>query len=101
MGSEKLDEKPSAAEERLEKILQSHRTAAASNMIGGMETAMSDNIPVLAMTPQIHRDRSYPFKGSQQQLDQMTLYKAVTKWNALVNRWDRIPELVAKAVREA
>lgn len=73
----------------------------ASNMIAGMESAMSDNIPVLAITPQIHSDRSYPFKGSQQQLDQMTLYRAVTKWNALVNRWDRIPELVAMAIREA
>ena len=73
----------------------------ASNMIGGMEVAMSDNIPILAITPQIHSDRSYPFKGSQQQLDQMTLFKAVTKWNALVNRWDRIPDLVARAVREA
>lgn len=73
----------------------------ASNMIGGMETAMSDNIPVLAITPQIHTNRSYPFRGSQQQLDQMTLFRSVTKWNALVNRWDRIPELTARAVREA
>ena len=73
----------------------------ASNMIPGMETAYSDNIPLLAITPQIHSDRSYPFKGSQQQLDQMTLYRAVTKWNALVNRWDRIPDLVSMAVRQA
>ena len=73
----------------------------ASNMIGGMEAANSDNIPLIAITPQIHTDRSYPFRGSQQQLDQMTLYKPVTKWNALVNRWDRIPDLVARAVREA
>ncbi len=73
----------------------------ASNMIGGMETAMSDNIPILAITPQIHSDRSYPFRGSQQQLDQITLYRPVTKWNALVNRWERIPELVSRALREA
>ena len=73
----------------------------ASNMIPGMETAFADNIPLLAITPQIHSDRSYPFKGSQQQLDQMTLFSAVTKWNALVNRWDRIPDLVATAIREA
>ncbi|MHB8895417.1 MAG: thiamine pyrophosphate-binding protein, partial [Candidatus Geothermincolia bacterium] len=73
----------------------------ASNMIAGMEAAMADNTPILAITPQIHSDRSYPFKGSQQQLDQMTLYRAVTKWNALVNRWDRIPELVSRAMREA
>ncbi|MFH1150188.1 MAG: thiamine pyrophosphate-binding protein [Actinomycetota bacterium] len=73
----------------------------ASNMVAGMEVANSDNIPMLAITPQIHSNRSYPFKGSQQQLDQMTLYSAVTKWNALVNRWDRIPEMVSMAVREA
>jgi acetolactate synthase-1/2/3 large subunit len=73
----------------------------ASNMIGGMEAACGDNVPLIAITPQIHTNRSYPFKGSQQQLDQMTLFKAVTKWNALVNRWDRIPDLVATAVREA
>jgi acetolactate synthase-1/2/3 large subunit len=73
----------------------------ASNMIAGMEVAKADNIPLLAITPQIHTDRSYPFKGSQQQLDQVTLYSAVTKWNALVNRWDRIPDLVSMAVRQA
>lgn len=73
----------------------------ASNMIAGMEVAMSDNIPILAITPQIHNDRSYPFRGSQQQLDQIELFKAVTKWNALVNRWERIPELVARAIRVA
>ena len=73
----------------------------ASNMVGGMEPAMSDNIPLLAITPQIHTSRSYPFKGSMQQLDQITLYEPVTKWNALANRWDRIPELVSMAVREA
>ena len=73
----------------------------ASNMVAGMEAAMSDNIPLLAITPQIHTSRSYPFKGSMQQLDQVTLYRPLTKWNALVNRWDRIPELVSTAVRQA
>jgi acetolactate synthase-1/2/3 large subunit len=73
----------------------------ASNMVAGMEVANSDNIPLLAITPQIHTNRSYPFKGSMQQLDQMNLYKPLTKWNALVNRWDRIPELVSMALRQA
>lgn len=73
----------------------------ASNMVAGMEVAKADNIPLLAITPQIHNDRSYPFRGSQQQLDQVSLYGPVTKWNALVNRWDRIPELVSRAMREA
>lgn len=73
----------------------------ASNMIAGMEVAFSDNVPILAITPQIHNDRSYPFRGSQQQLDQVALFKPVTKWNALVNRWERIPELVSRSLREA
>lgn len=73
----------------------------ASNMLAGIETAMSDNIPLIAITPQIHTDRSYPFKGSEQQCDHMTMYASVTKWNALVNRWDRIPDLVSMAVRQA
>ena len=55
----------------------------------------------MVITPQIHSDRSYPFKGSQQQLDQIGLFKPITKWNALVNRWDRIPEMVQWAFREA
>lgn len=73
----------------------------ASNMIAGMEVAMADHIPILAVTPQIHTNRSYPFRGSTQQLDQIALFGPVTKWNALVNRWDRIPELVTRAMREA
>jgi acetolactate synthase I/II/III large subunit len=73
----------------------------ASNMVAGVETAMSDNIPLIAITPQIHTDRSYPFRGSEQQCDHMTMYSSVTKWNALVNRWDRIPDLVSMAVKQA
>jgi acetolactate synthase-1/2/3 large subunit len=73
----------------------------ASNMVAGVETAFSDNIPLLVITPQIHSNRSYPFKGSQQQCDHMSLFSGITKWSALVNRWDRIPELVSTAVTQA
>ena len=73
----------------------------ASNLIGGLEPAFTDNTPMLVITPQIHTNRSYPFRGSQQQMDHMGTFAPLTKWNALVNRWDRIPELVATALREA
>ena len=73
----------------------------AVNLVAGVYAAYNDGIPMLVITPQIHSDRAYPFKGSQQQLDQVGLFRPITKWNALVNRWDRIPEMVRRAFREA
>ncbi|WP_287155148.1 thiamine pyrophosphate-binding protein [Candidatus Solincola tengchongensis] len=73
----------------------------AANLVAGVYVAYNDSIPMVVITPQIHSDRSYPFKGSQQQLDQVNLFRPITKWNALVNRWDRIPDLVHWAFREA
>ncbi|MBN2025795.1 MAG: thiamine pyrophosphate-binding protein [Actinobacteria bacterium] len=73
----------------------------AANLVTGVYVAYADGIPMVVITPQIHSDRSYPFKGSTQQLDQIGLFRPITKWNALVNRWDRIPDLVQWAFREA
>jgi len=73
----------------------------AANLVSGVYVAYNDSIPMVVITPQIHSNRSYPFKGSQQQLDQVALFRPITKWNALVNRWDRIPDLVHWAFREA
>jgi acetolactate synthase-1/2/3 large subunit len=73
----------------------------AVNLLTGVYVAFNDGIPLVAITPQIHSNRCYPFRGSMQQLDQLSLFKPVTKWNAVVNRWDRIPELVERAYRVA
>ncbi|MDI6831854.1 MAG: thiamine pyrophosphate-binding protein [Actinomycetota bacterium] len=73
----------------------------AVNLVTGVYTAYNDSIPMVVITPQIHSNRSYPFKGSQQQLDQINLFRPITKWNALVNRFDRIAEMVQWAFREA
>lgn len=73
----------------------------AVNLVPGVYAAYNDGIPMVVITPQIHTSRSYPFKGSTQQLDQVGLFRPITKWNALVNRWDRIPEMVQWAFREA
>jgi acetolactate synthase-1/2/3 large subunit len=56
---------------------------------------------MVVITPQIHGSRAYPFRGSQQQLDQWHLMAPLTKWNAVIHRWERIPELVQRAFREA
>lgn len=73
----------------------------AANLIGGFYPAFSDSIPMVVITAQNQTWRSYPDQGAQQGLDQLTLFKAVTKWNAVVSCWKRIPELTQWAFRMA
>jgi acetolactate synthase-1/2/3 large subunit len=73
----------------------------AVNLVPGVWVAQQDSVPMVVITPQIHTNRSYPFRGSQQQLDQHHLMTPITKWSAVVNRWERIPELVQRAFRTA
>jgi acetolactate synthase-1/2/3 large subunit len=71
------------------------------NLVAGVAVAYSDSIPMVVITPQIHSNRCYPFRGSQQQLDQLKLFEGITKWNAFVHSWERIPEMVQWAFRTA
>ncbi len=73
----------------------------AANLVSGVYPAWADSIPVLALTAQNQTWRSYPDHGSMQALDHLHLFKAVTKWNAVVSCWERIPELVQRAFRVA
>ncbi|MEM2947854.1 MAG: thiamine pyrophosphate-binding protein, partial [Candidatus Bathyarchaeia archaeon] len=73
----------------------------AANLIGGVYPAFSDGIPIVVITAQNQTWRSYPDQGAQQGLDQLTLFKAVTKWNAVVSSWKRISELTQWAFRMA
>ncbi|MFQ5999199.1 MAG: thiamine pyrophosphate-binding protein, partial [Candidatus Bathyarchaeia archaeon] len=71
----------------------------AANLVGGVYPAFADSIPMIVITAQNQTWRSYPDHGSTQGLDQLSLFKAVTKWNALVSHWNRIPELTQWAFR--
>jgi acetolactate synthase-1/2/3 large subunit len=73
----------------------------AANLVAAVWVAHADNVPLLVITAQIHSLRAYPFRGSQQQLDHLNLFAPVTKWNAVVNKWERISELVQRAFRMA
>jgi len=73
----------------------------AANLVGGVYPAFADGIPIIVITAQNQSWRSYPDTGSQQALDQLSLFKAVTKWNAVVSHWKRIPELTQWAFRIA
>jgi acetolactate synthase-1/2/3 large subunit len=73
----------------------------AANLIGGVYPAFAENIPILVITAQNQTFRSYPDFGSMQALDQLSLFKAVTKWNVVINHWNRIVELTQRAIRIA
>ncbi len=73
----------------------------AANLVGGVYPAYAENIPILVITAQNQTFRSYPDHGSMQALDQLTLFKAVTKWNAYISDVSRIVEITQRAIRTA
>jgi acetolactate synthase-1/2/3 large subunit len=73
----------------------------AVNLVPGVYEAYANSIPMLVLTAQNQTWRSYPDHGSIQGCNQMDLFKPITKWNALVSHWKRIPELVQEAFRMA
>lgn len=73
----------------------------ATNMLPGVAAAFADSIPLLAITPNNQTFCTYPFIGSLQDGNHKDLYRAVTKWNAVIHDWKRIPELVHSALRTA
>lgn len=74
----------------------------AANMVSGVVTAYAEGVPLIAISGQRRRNIIYPDRGgSFQNVDLLGLYKPVTKWSAGVREWNRIPELVRRAFREA
>lgn len=73
----------------------------ATDLVPGVAAAYVESIPMLVLTAQTQSWRAYPCHGSTQECDQLGLFSAITKWNAVINRWDRIPELVRHAFRMA
>ena len=73
-----------------------------ANLLSGIICSMSEGVPVITITAQRRSQVVYPSRiGIYQALDQHDLFKPVTKWNAVVHSWNRIPEIVQMAFREA
>jgi acetolactate synthase I/II/III large subunit len=73
-----------------------------ANLISGIICARAEGVPVIAITAQRRKEVIYPTKtGVYQGLDQYDIFKPITKWNAVVHSWDRIPEIIQMAFREA
>jgi acetolactate synthase-1/2/3 large subunit len=73
----------------------------AANLVPGVYPAWADSIPMVILTGQNQTWKSYPERGSMQSLDQVRLFEPITKWNARITNWRRIPELVQRAFRVA
>jgi acetolactate synthase-1/2/3 large subunit len=72
----------------------------ALNLASGLDTAFTNHLPVLALTIGTPASLSDPARGVLMQLDAPALFGALTKWRATVREARRLPELMARAVRE-
>ncbi|HEY6525642.1 MAG TPA: thiamine pyrophosphate-binding protein [Solirubrobacteraceae bacterium] len=72
----------------------------ALNLASGLDTANTNHLPLLAITVGTPATLRGPAHGLLMELDAPRLFSAVTKWQASVAHASRIPELMARAVRE-
>ncbi len=72
----------------------------ATHLVPGIGAAWSDNIPVIAIVPQVlsQYEDSFFLQGN---LDQITLFKPITKYQKSVRKLEEIPDAVQKCFREA
>ncbi|MGQ9722087.1 MAG: thiamine pyrophosphate-binding protein [Candidatus Jordarchaeum sp.] len=73
----------------------------AADLIPGVYPAYADSIPMVVLTVQNQTWKCYPDYGSSQGCDQLSLFKSVVKWNAMISHWKRIPQMVQQAFRTA
>ena len=72
----------------------------ATNLISGVGAAWADNIPMITIVPQVNSEfqDSFTLQGS---LDQITMYKPITKYQKSIRKLKEIPDAVHKAFRES
>ncbi len=72
----------------------------AMHLVPGIGTAWSDNIPIVAIVPQINikLEDTFTLQGN---LDQITMFKPITKYQRSIRNVEKIPDAVQKCFREA
>ncbi|MCK9249283.1 MAG: thiamine pyrophosphate-binding protein [Solirubrobacteraceae bacterium] len=71
----------------------------AINLLLGTADAQTNSTPLIALSAQVGRDRSY--KESHQRVDLVGMFSPVTKWAATLPTADAVPEMVRKAFKTA
>jgi acetolactate synthase-1/2/3 large subunit len=71
----------------------------ALHLVPGVGAAWSDNIPVIALVPQVNSkyEDSFTLQGN---LDQVTMFKPITKYQKSIRKIEDIPDAVHKIFRE-
>jgi acetolactate synthase-1/2/3 large subunit len=71
----------------------------ALHLVPGVGAAWSDNIPVIAIVPQVNSkyEDSFTLQGN---LDQVTMFKPITKYQKSVRKIEDLPDAVHKVFRE-
>jgi acetolactate synthase-1/2/3 large subunit len=69
--------------------------------VAGLSKAWFDYLPVVSIAPQVQSYRVKPHQESLQACNQDEIFYPVTKWNSIVFHWERIPQMVDRAFREA
>jgi acetolactate synthase-1/2/3 large subunit len=71
----------------------------AINLLLGVADATTNSTPVVALSAQVGRNRS--FKESHQGVDLVSMFRPVTKWAELVATPEAVPEMIRKAFKLA
>jgi acetolactate synthase-1/2/3 large subunit len=71
----------------------------AINLMLGTADANTDNVPLVAISAQVGLNRIY--KESHQIVDLVNMFKPLTKWAALIQSAEAIPEMVRSAFKQA
>lgn len=71
------------------------------NLAAGTGVAFNNNLAALLITTNQHHAAAYPHRGCFMDMDTRAVFAPLTKWNAVVQDVQRLPELVRTALREA
>ena len=72
----------------------------ATQLVPGVGAAWSDNIPMIVIVPQVNSKFSDSFT-LQGNLDQVTMFKPITKYQKSIRTIEEVPDAVQKVFREA
>jgi acetolactate synthase-1/2/3 large subunit len=71
----------------------------AVNLVSGIAASYKASVPVIAITG-VH-DQKILERDSFHEIDQVGVFKPITKWSACIHKTDKIPEMLRKAFRIA
>lgn len=73
----------------------------ATNLLPGVAAAWADNIPMVVLTANNPLKMLDPYADMLQAVDQIALFRPVTKWNVQIRDHERAGELMERAIRLA